>query len=63
MWKRIPLLTNVQAVAARWLVFFLAALVLFGIPSFSLRGEDERPTDRVVILYTGETHGNVEPCG
>jgi hypothetical protein len=43
----------------------LLALVLtmaLGLPSPS-RAEEERPADRVLILYTGETHGNVEPCG
>ena len=24
---------------------------------------EERSTDRIVLLYTGETHGNAEPCG
>ena len=43
--------------------FILLAVLLSLIPSLTLKGEDERPTDRVAILYTGETHGNVEPCG
>ncbi|MFH0871593.1 MAG: hypothetical protein V1878_03775 [bacterium] len=41
----------------------LPALVLLWIPLFPCYAGEERATDRLVILYTGETHGNVEPCG
>ena len=43
-------------------VLALVLTMTLGLPS-PFRAEEERPTDRVVILYTGETHGNVEPCG
>jgi hypothetical protein len=47
----------------RRIVILTAVLTMaMGLPSSS-RAEEERPADRVLILYTGETHGNVEPCG
>jgi len=41
----------------------LAVLVLLLSAVFPLQAKEERIADRVTILYTGETHGNVEPCG
>ncbi|MDH7500430.1 MAG: hypothetical protein QHH30_08600 [candidate division NC10 bacterium] len=49
--------------ASLCLFLLLAVPVALSTCPSSLRGEEERPTDRLVILYTGETHGNVEPCG
>ncbi len=41
----------------------LAVLLLLLSVSFPLPAEEDKIVDRVAILYTGETHGNVEPCG
>jgi hypothetical protein len=41
----------------------LAVLLLLLSASFPLQAEEDKIADRVAILYTGETHGNVEPCG
>jgi hypothetical protein len=48
-------------VGARWLLLALLPLLL--LPSWPSQAEEERPVDRVLILYTGEAHGNIEPCG
>ena len=50
-----------RAVGARWLLLALLPLLL--LPSWPSQAEEERPVDRVLILYTGEAHGNIEPCG
>jgi hypothetical protein len=44
-------------------LIFLATLILLFFASPPLGAEEEKIVDRVVILYTGEVHGNVEPCG
>jgi hypothetical protein len=43
--------------------FLLIPLFPILMVSHSFAAEEERPSDRLVILYTGEAHGNVEPCG
>jgi hypothetical protein len=45
----------------RWVV--LAVLTLLFLPLYPAIAGEDRPSTRIAVLYTGEAHGEIHPCG
>jgi len=45
----------------KWAI--LALWMLFLMPSQWAVADEEHPAQRIAILYSGEAHGEIHPCG
>jgi hypothetical protein len=41
----------------------LAVLTLLFLPLYPAIAGEDRPPARIAILYSGEAHGEIHPCG